>query len=76
MKDTSMTRISSPPGRELLPIDIDSAAAMIARAQLESGEIPWCGGAKTDPWDHVEAAMGLCVGGYHRAARRAFRSQS
>jgi len=73
MKDTSMTRISSPPGRELLPIDIDSAAAVIARAQLASGEIPWCRGAKTDPWDHVEAAMGLCVRGYHRAARRAFR---
>jgi hypothetical protein len=54
-------------------IDLDAPAALIARTQLPSGEIPWCDGQKTDPWDHVEAAMGLGVGGYLREARRAFR---
>jgi hypothetical protein len=53
-------------------VDIEAAAAFIARTQLPSGEIPWCDGQKTDPWDHVEAAMGLGVGGYLTEARRAF----
>jgi len=54
------------------PIDIDSVAALIVNTQKESGEIPWCKGAKTDPWDHVESAMGLSVGGYFSKARHAF----
>ena len=40
--------------------------------QRESGEIPWFEGGHTDPWDHVESAMGLAVGGEHAAARRAY----
>ncbi len=40
--------------------------------QRESGEIPWFEGGHTDPWDHVESAMGLAVGGEHEAARRAY----
>jgi len=55
-----------------LPIDIDAIAALIVKTQKENGEIPWCGGAKTDPWDHVEAAMGLCIGGYIKEAEMAF----
>ena len=51
---------------------IDAAAAMIADTQKTSGEIPWSRGDKTDPWDHVEAAMGLSVAGYLDEARRAF----
>ncbi|UCG08078.1 MAG: phenyltransferase domain-containing protein [Desulfobacterales bacterium] len=53
------------------PVDIDAIARLIAETQLESGEIPWCEGQKTDPWDHVEAAMGLSIGGYFNEARRA-----
>ncbi|HSO61720.1 MAG TPA: phenyltransferase domain-containing protein [Desulfobacterales bacterium] len=53
-------------------IDIEAATAAIARVQRASGEIPWVDGQKTDPWDHVECAMGLAVGGCLRAARRAF----
>jgi hypothetical protein len=53
--------------------DIESAAALIARTQYKNGEIPWSDGQKTDPWDHVEAAMGLCVGGYLNEARRAYQ---
>ena len=54
-------------------IDVDSIAGMIAKTQEESGEVPWCEGEKSDPWDHVEAAMGLSIGGYLSEARKAFR---
>ncbi|OEU66630.1 MAG: phenyltransferase domain-containing protein [Desulfobacterales bacterium PC51MH44] len=54
-------------------IDIDSVAGLVAKTQKESGEIPWCEGEKTDPWDHVEAAMGLSIGGYLKEARQAFK---
>ena len=53
-------------------INIDAIAGIIADTQLNSGEIPWYDGDKTDPWDHVEAAMGLTTGGYFKEARRAF----
>lgn len=53
-------------------IDIDTVAGLIAKTQKESGEIPWCEGEKTDPWDHTEAAMGLSIGGYLREAKQAF----
>ena len=36
------------------------------------GEIPWFEGGYTDPWDHVESAMGLSIGGEFDAARRAY----
>ncbi len=54
------------------PIDIDAVAEAIAAAQRPDGEIPWCSGERSDPWDHVEAAMGLTVGGRIASARRAF----
>lgn len=54
-------------------IDIVEVASLIARTQRPDGEIPWCEGQKSDPWDHVESAMGLSVGGYLNAARRAFK---
>jgi hypothetical protein len=53
-------------------INIDAVCSLIAETQLPSGEIPWCDGQKTDPWDHIEAAMGLSTGGYLCEARRAF----
>ncbi|MEM8659994.1 MAG: prenyltransferase [Pseudomonadota bacterium] len=46
--------------------------AFILEAQQESGEIPWFKGGYTDPWDHVEAAMGLAIGGEYEAAWRAY----
>ncbi|MRR38889.1 phenyltransferase domain-containing protein, partial [bacterium] len=54
------------------PVDIETLAASIAAVQLPSGEIPWHTGGKTDPWDHVESAIGLSIGGYIEEARRAF----
>jgi len=53
-------------------VDVDSVCRLIAATQLPCGEIPWSPGEKTDPWDHIEAAMGLMVGGYHEQARRGF----
>lgn len=54
-------------------IDIEAIAELIADTQLDSGEIPWCYNQKTDPWDHIEAAMGLSIGGYLEEAKRAFK---
>ncbi|BBO89996.1 phenyltransferase domain-containing protein [Desulfosarcina ovata] len=58
--------------RRQLAVDVDAVSRVIAATQLASGEIPWSPGDKTDPWDHVEAAMGLVVGGYFEQARHAF----
>ena len=55
-----------------LSINIDDICNLIAQTQLASGEIPWSEGQKTDPWDHIEAAMGLNIGGYRRQAEHAY----
>jgi len=57
---------------QLAPIDIAATAEFILRIQKKDGEIPWSDGGQTDPWDHVESAMGLAVGGHAEAARKAF----
>jgi MMP endo-(1,4)-3-O-methyl-alpha-D-mannosidase len=44
----------------------------IAATQLPNGNIPWTPGGHTDPWNLVEAAMALDVGGRHDAARAAY----
>jgi len=58
--------------REQPLVDIKATAEFILQVQKSSGEIPWSKGGKTDLWDHVESAMGLTVGGYHQAAKRAY----
>jgi hypothetical protein len=45
----------------------------ILQQQLPDGCIPWYRGHKADPWDHIEAAMGLAIGGELEAAQRAYR---
>ena len=55
-----------------LPVNIHAVAGSIAETQLAWGEIPWVPDDKTVPWDHVEAAMGLTIGGFLPEARRAF----
>jgi hypothetical protein len=64
LSGTSQARVPS--------IGIAQAASLIARTQRPDGEIPWCEGQKTDPWDHVESAMGLSVGGYPSESQLAF----
>lgn len=49
-----------------------ASAAYIAEVQLPSGAIPWFPGGVLDPWDHVEAAMGLAVCGFYPQARQAY----
>ena len=53
-------------------VDIASTAEFILNLQKPDGEIPWSLGGKTDPWDHVESAMGLSVAGYLKEAALAF----
>jgi hypothetical protein len=44
----------------------------IAAIQLPDGNIPWTPGHHTDPWNLVEAAMALDVGGRHHEAERGY----
>lgn len=50
-----------------------STANYILQAQLSNGCIPWFVDGKADPWDHIEAAMGLTVAGEYAAAKKAYR---
>ena len=52
--------------------DVLATAASIARVQERDGAVPWTPGSHTDTWNHVEAAMGLLVGGQVDAAQRAY----
>jgi hypothetical protein len=45
----------------------------IAAQQDPSGALPWFRGGRLDPWDAVEAAMALDVGGEHARAAAAYR---
>lgn len=51
---------------------IAQTADSIVAAQLPSGAIPWHEGGHTDPWDHVQAAMGLMAAGRVAEAERAY----
>lgn len=53
-------------------VDINLLADSIRSLQLPTGEIPWHEGGKTDPWDHVESAMGLSIAGAVDEAVRAY----
>jgi hypothetical protein len=44
----------------------------IAAIQLPDGNIPWVPGHHTDPWNLVEAAMALDIGGRHHEAERGY----
>jgi hypothetical protein len=54
------------------PHEIELTARAIADVQLPDGAITWERGRHADPWNHVEAAMGLDIGGLHDEARRAY----
>ncbi len=60
--------------RGLLSADqIRQTADHIAEWQLRSGMIPWFPGGHADPWNHVEAAMALVVGGHRSEAEAAYQ---
>lgn len=50
-----------------------ATARYIQSVQRPSGAIPWFPGGILDPWDHVEAAMGLAVAGRLDDAAAAYR---
>ncbi|MFZ4516172.1 MAG: prenyltransferase [Acidimicrobiia bacterium] len=52
--------------------DIACTVDAIADVQLADGNIPWFVGGHTDPWNLVETAMALDVGGRHREAEAAY----
>ena len=55
-------------GQVMHPELVNRTCDYIAATQLPSGAIPWFEGGILDPWDHIEAAMGLSTGG--RTERR------
>jgi len=66
---SSTSRQPSP----LSPKAFEATASWLAAHQKDSGEILWTLGGKSDPWDHVHAAMGLAAAGRIDAARAAYR---
>ena len=52
--------------------ELSATVDAIAALQLPDGNIPWIPGGHTDPWNLVEAAMALDVGGRHDEARAAY----
>ena len=44
----------------------------ILEVQNQDGSIPWEKGKKLDPWDHIEAAMGLSIAGNKVESEKAF----
>jgi len=56
----------------LTPRDIEATLEAIEAAQAPDGCIPWYEGGHADPWDHVECAMALDLGGRHDAVARAY----
>src|SRR2546430_1699641 len=53
--------------------DLSRTVDTIAEWQEPSGMIPWFPGGHADPWNHVEAAMALTVGGLRAEAERAYQ---
>ncbi len=51
---------------------IQQTVDAIADWQLPNGMIPWFPGGHADPWNHIEAAMALTVGGRRNEAERAY----
>jgi hypothetical protein len=52
--------------------DVAATVDTIAAVQLPSGMIPWFPGGHADPWNHLEAAMALALGGRWRESERAY----
>ncbi len=51
---------------------LSNTAAYIASLQTEQGAVPWFKDGIIDPWDHVEALMGLSVAGYQDQVHHGF----
>lgn len=51
---------------------IERTTEFIVQTQQPGGGIPWFKDGIIDPWDHVESAMGLTIGGRLREAEAAY----
>ena len=60
------------PARVLTAAEVAATTASIAAVQLSDGMSPWFPGGHADPWNHVEGAMALDVGGRRREAEAAY----
>jgi hypothetical protein len=56
----------------LSPEFFKRTADFIVSVQEPDGSIPGVEGGISDPWNHVEAAMGLSVGGRYKEAKKAY----
>ena len=56
----------------LTPAEVAATIDTIAEVQQPSGLILWYPGGHADPWNHVEAAMALALGGYRAEAEHAY----
>lgn len=56
----------------LTAAEVSATVGAIAEWQLPNGMVPWFPGGHADPWNHVEAAMALAVGGLRTEAERAY----
>lgn len=52
--------------------EVSATVEAIAAWQLPNGMVPWFPGGHADPWNHVEAAMALALGGRRVEAERAY----
>jgi hypothetical protein len=52
--------------------ELRATVETIAAEQLPNGMVPWFTGGHADPWNHVEAAMALALGGRRAEAERAY----
>jgi len=52
---------------------VQATVDAIADWQLPSGMVPWFPGGHADPWNHIEAAMALAIGGRRTEAERAYQ---
>jgi len=66
-----MSALPSVPGI-LSAEQVEATIDAIASVQLPDGNIPWTPDGHTDPWNLIEAAMALDVGGRHAEAERAY----
>ncbi|MBT8342064.1 MAG: terpene cyclase/mutase family protein [Desulfatitalea sp.] len=64
--------LSAAAQRQDVAVDLTALLDLILEAQRPDGAIAWWPGHKADPWDHVESAMGLTIGGAFEPARRAY----
>ena len=68
-----MTDVTVPEVDGVITADeVQATVDAIAEWQLPNGMVPWFPGGHSDPWNHVEAAMALALGGRIADAERAY----